>query len=303
MSDDDLSQTRLFLRIVEAGSLRAVAVERGLEPSTVTRRLAALEARLGVRLIRRSRTRSVPTDAGQLFYERMRPLADQVDAIEAEVTGAATVPKGLLRIAAPVDFGARFVAPVATLLADAHPGLTVDLRLGTAFADMVVEGIDVAVRIGRLQDSSLIARRLADIPRVLAAAPVWRDRLGPIDHPSALATAPFVFYRPGQTRAELSFRRDAETVTVEVAGRLAVNNVSAITAMVVAGSALHLGPRWAFADALTNGRVVDLLPAWTAAPLPLNVLMPPTPYQPAKTRAFVAALRARLRMEPALAGG
>lgn len=142
---------QIFVRVVEAGSLRAVALELGVDPSSVSRKINVLEQRLQARLLRRSTKRSEPTEAGQLYYDGIRRLLDERAALEADVAGLVDEPRGRLRIGAPVDFGARFVAPVIAGLMQGAPDLDVELVLGSGFDNLSEAGLDAVVRIGRLR--------------------------------------------------------------------------------------------------------------------------------------------------------
>ncbi|MEM8803992.1 MAG: LysR family transcriptional regulator, partial [Pseudomonadota bacterium] len=206
----------LFLRVIETGSLKAAAAEARTDPSSVSRKIAGLEARVGAKLLIRSTRRSRPTEAGQAYYDGVRHLAAEEAALEAEIAGLSATPKGLLRVTAPLDFGARFVTPVVGRLLAAYPDLSIDLRLGSSFADLREGGVDVAVRIGNLSDSALVARKFADVPRVLVAAPSYLAARGVPQKPLDLAEHDFVFYKPGPGPLTLRLSRAKETVSVTV---------------------------------------------------------------------------------------
>jgi len=297
---DTYAEPRLFLRIVEAGSLRAAAVELGVEPSAVTRRLAALERRLGAKLIVRSRTRSRPTDAGVRYYQRMKGLLAEVDALEAEIGGTAVEPTGILRVTAPGDFGVRFVAPVLREMAARFPRLEVDLRLGSGLADLAEQGIDVAIRIGPLRDSALIARKLGEIPRVVVASPDYLERHGVPKAPQELTDHESVFYLPHRPGAVSVFDGSDGPVEVPLKGRIAINNISAIVDLVEDGAGIHIGPIWAFYDAIEQGRVVQLLAEFPITAFPLHALYVETSYVPAKIRWFIDEMARRARHIPGL---
>jgi DNA-binding transcriptional LysR family regulator len=175
---DPFADLRRFLRVVELGSLRAGAADAGLEPSSVSRRLTALERRLGTKLLERSGARSRPTEAGRRYYDHLRSLLGQMDVIEAEIAGETDTPKGLLRVHAPIDFGQRFVTRWLLDFRRLHPQVDFELILSSRSADIASEGADLALRIGRLQDSVLLARKLADVPRALVASPGYLSRRG-----------------------------------------------------------------------------------------------------------------------------
>ena len=295
-----MDDARLYLRVLDAGSLKAAAAQVGMDPSTVTRRMAALEDRLGVRLLHRSTRRTTPTDAGARYAEGLRRLLEQQDALEAELGGLATVPQGRLRITAPLDFGARFVVPVVAALQDQAPDLEVELELGHSFVSLTEQGIDVAIRVGRLADAALVARRLGAVPRVLVASPDYLARHGSPRRPEDLVDHRFVFYRRENQVARLELVGKDGPVSVPMSGRLYVNSVSAIVDLVAQGRGLHLGPRWAFYAALAAGAVVEVLPAYQTPAYPLHALYAPTPYVPAKIRLFLDAMAAAVRADPAL---
>jgi len=278
---------QLFLRVVEAGSLKAAAEQIGSDPSAVSRRVAALEARLGVKLLNRSTKRSFPTEAGQRYYEGMRRIADAQAALEADVTGLVDTPSGRLRIAAPVDFGARFVTPVLSSLQERYPDLSIELMLGSSFLDLVEQGVDVAVRIGNLPDSSLIAKRLGTVPRVIVASRDYADQHCLPEDPSQLSAHPFIFYRHGQSEDTFDLVRHGKSESVNVTGRITANSVTAIRTLVADGRGLHLGPRWAFEDDLAAGSMVQVLPTHDLHAYPLHALYVAGAFVPAKVRAFI----------------
>lgn len=292
---------RVFIRVVQAGSLKAAAEQLGTDPSTVSRSLARLEQRLGVRLLTRSTRRSTPTDAGARYVEGLRRLAEQQAALEADISGSAEVPRGRLRVTAPVDFGARFVVPALAKLADAAPGLEVEAVLGSGFVDLVEQGFDVAIRIGRLADSTLIARRLGVVPRVLVGAPGYFKRYGRPRTAAELAGHEFVLYLRGNAEATFELRApDGATVAATLRGRITVNSIRATVALVEEGRGLSLAPLWAFEESLAAGRVEAVLADHGLPAYPMHAVYAATSYVPAKIRAFVDAMAAQVRAEPTL---
>ncbi len=276
----------IFIRVVEAGSLRAVAQELGVDPSSISRKVSALEHRLQAKLLRRSTKRSEPTEAGLRYYEGIRRLLDERATLESEISGLHEEPRGRLRIGAPVDFGARFVAPVVAELLAEFSALDVELVLGSGFDDLTEAGLDAVVRVGNLTDSSLIAKRVGKVPRVTAGSRRYLDERGTPRKPADLASHPFVFYRNGQRRDQLVFSKAGRKVSVEITGRSAANSVSAIRQLVLGGTGLHFGPVWAVEKELASGELIALLPDWTSVSYPIHVLWLPTEYLPAKIRIF-----------------
>lgn len=290
MDQSDLT----FLRIVEAGSLRAAAEQMNADPSAVSRRLSALEHRLGVKLLHRSTRRSFPTEAGTRYYEGLRRLADEKMSLEAQVSGEIDVPSGLLRVAAPVDFGALFVAPVLNEMQTRFPKLTVEMSLGSEFEEIAQQNIDVAVRIGRLPDSSLICRRLGEVQRVLVGSKEYIDKNGNPKHPEDLDHHEFVFYTRRQSQRPVDFHGPHGKVQVKMSGRFTVNSVTALHMLVESGRGLHVGPMWAFRDAISAGRLIHLLPDYRLDAYELNAIFKSADFVPAKIRRFIDFLNAEI---------
>lgn len=294
------SSEQIFLRVVEAGSLKAAAEQIGLDPSAVSRKLAALEARLGVKLLERSTRRTVPSDAGRRYYEGMRRLIDEQTALEARVAEFAEKPAGRLRVTAPVDFGARFVTPVISALRQEAPDLAIELHLGSHFFDLTEQGIDVAIRIGQLDTRGMSARRVGAVPRVLVASAAYLDQHAPIERPEDLASHPFVLYRAGQTSLTLRMAHRGQPRSIVVSGELSANSVSSVRELVLRGHGLHMGPVWAFQDEIKRGRLRAVLPAYTLPSFPLHAVHAPSHYLPAKISSFIDRLAASVAAEPAL---
>ncbi|MHA7873674.1 MAG: LysR substrate-binding domain-containing protein, partial [Hyphococcus sp.] len=277
--------------------------EVGADPSVVSRRISSLEARLGVRLLQRSTRRSSPTEAGERYYAGLRRLVDEQMALENDVAGLVDTPTGRLRIAAPVDFGARFVTPVIADLQARFPDLVVDLVLGSAFADLIESNIDVAIRIGALPDSSLIAKRIGVVPRIIVASEGFVKANGAPARPAELVRYPFIFYGGGQRELTIELRKSGKTEKVTVYGSVTVNSVTAIRALVTAGRGLHLGPVWAFEDGLADTSVVRVLPRYEPEAFPLHALYPASSFVPAKTRMFIDAFAQAMRASTAVRTG
>jgi DNA-binding transcriptional LysR family regulator len=295
------SDERLFLRVVEAGSLKAAAEQVGMDPSTLSRRLAQLEARLQVKLLHRSTRKSVPTDAGAKYYEGLRRLTEQQLALEAEIAGSFEQPRGRLRVTAPVEFGATFVVPVLEQLQEKFPDLEVDLLLGSSFMDLAERGIDVAIRIGNLSDSPWKARKLGAVPRVLVASKDYLKKRGVPTCPNDLANHDFIFYVPSNRQTPMEIvSKEGEVFRIPVNGRFVVNSVRGIRQMVERGRGIHLGPLWAYHRLLQTRKLKQLLSNWHLPAYPLHALYAPSPYVPAKTRIFIDNMAAYVRQQPTL---
>lgn len=290
-----------FQRVLELGSIRAAAQEAGLEPSSVSRAITRLEARLNTRLVDRTHGRTEPTPAGARYYEQMRALLAQVAAVEADVSGDAEQPKGLLKVNAPIGFGERFVARWLLEFARENEQVDVQLTLSSRFVDLRADGIDIAIRIGRLPDSSLKATKLADVPRVLVAAPAYLERHGVPGSPDELVAHDHVFFAPANRNTPLELTApDGRVYGIERRGRVTVNAVDAVVSAVEAGFGIHAGPRWAFQASLDAGRSVELLPEYTMASFPMNAVWSPAVLLPARIRRCLDFLRHSVRSVPGL---
>jgi DNA-binding transcriptional LysR family regulator len=281
---------QLFVRVVESGSFKKAAEYLKLEPSSVSRQIAALEERLQVRLLRRSTQRTTPTELGQRYYQRLRVILDDQLALEEEIRSGVSLLAGDLRITAPVDFGTRFVVPVVCQLQELAPELSVQLLLGSPFESLLENDLDVAVRIGELPDSSLIAKRLGDNRRVLVASPEYLDKQGTPTSLEQLAAHNFILYSSGQARSDIEFSDGSRYSHLKIRSNLTVNSVAAIRRLVLQGKGIHLGPLWVFAEDIEAGRLVRLLPDRPLRSFPVHAVYPARSYLPVKVKEFIRLL-------------
>lgn len=280
--DWTISDIRTFLAVLDAGSISGAAARADLSKSVVSKRISDFESALGVALFVRHAGRITPTDAALTLADRLRPaLAELVAATES--VGAEVELRGRLAIAAPMSFGIRHLGPVIAGFARAHPGLEMVLDYDDQLADLGRAGFDAGLRIGDLKDSSLMARRVCEDPRVLVASPDYLALHGPIDRPSDLARHPAIGYLNARMGDLWPF---AEILPPPV-GRITANNGDAIRDLAIGGLGLALLPLFIVHDALRDGRLVRLLPGLPQRPLPVSVIWPPVRPMPRKTRAFV----------------
>jgi DNA-binding transcriptional LysR family regulator len=297
-----LDELHLFCRIVELGSLRAAGEEIGTDPSSVTRRLSSLEERLGTRLIARSRVRSTATEAGQRYYRELKVLLEQLSAVEEDIGNIAAVPRGVLRVAAPSVFGARHVGPWLHELQREAPGLAIELVLTDRALDLVENGIDLAVRIGVLPDSSLTALRLGAMHTVLVAAPSYLERAGIPRAPRDLERHQFILHAGELQGATLALTGPGKrNLRLLCKSQFTVSSILGVSEAVLAGAGVNAGPRWLYADPIKRGELVHVLPAWSPPTFPIHALTLPGRYRPAKIAAALEMLRARVRTLPGVA--
>jgi DNA-binding transcriptional LysR family regulator len=295
------AELRLFLRVVELGTIRAAARELGLEPSSISRRLSGLEARLGTKLLERARAHTRPTEAGRRYYERLRALMAEIDALEADVAGEAERPRGLLRVNSTIDFGQLYLAGWLLDFKALHPGLDVELTLAAQRIDLVAAGVDVAIRVGAQPDSALKSRTLARAERVLVAAPAYLARRGVPTAPADLTDHDHIFFLSENRHQPLRLTGpDGTRHEIPRRGGVTINAVMSLVDAAKRGFGLHMGPRWALADALDRGEVVEVLPDYRHEPMPMMAVWAPAVFLPARIRAFVDFIADRVRALPGM---
>ena len=283
---DRLAAMETFARVVETGSFSAAARRLGVGQPAVSKSVAQLESRLGVRLLMRSTRGLAPTEAGLNFYERAKRALQEADEAEAAARGAGAGLAGHLRLSAAVTFARIHVVPRLGEFLAAHPDLTMEVVLDDRPIDLFEDGIDVALRMGSLADSGLTARKLATSRRLLVAAPDYFARRGEPASPAELSEHEAIVYdQPGGGTA-WSFRKDASEVSVSVAGRLKVSAAEGVRAAVLAGMGLAVASEWMFAPELATGAVRPVLTDWSLPQLDLWAVYPSGRMPTAKARAF-----------------
>lgn len=286
---DKLRAMQTFVRIVERGSLTAAAETMASSLPAVVRTLAALEAALGVRLLNRTTRRIALTDEGREYYERCRRVLAELDAAEAALSARRAAPRGRLRVTAPVTFGRLHVAPLATEFAAAHPAVELELALLDRVVDLLEEGIDAAVRIAELADSSMVALPVGHTTRVVCASPAYLKRAGTPRAPAELARHRCVGFEPGAH----AWHFGKERVAVHCA--LASNQVDVNLAACVAGLGLGRFLAYQVQALLDAGRLKRVLAEFEPAPLPIHVVYAHARHLSTNVRAFVDWIVPRLR--------
>jgi len=286
---DDINELRTFVSVVAARSLSAAAREMDLALSVVSKRLAALERRTGIRLIARSTRRLAPTEEGMDLYERAQRILAEVDQAEAALTSGQAEPQGLLRVSAPVAFGRLHVGPVCGALVREYRMLSIDLVLTDRLVDLIEEGVDVVVRIGPPQDSQLVMRKLIDDYRIVVGAPAYLQERGTPATPAELEAHDCVHYRGVGARWRL-VSLTGEAVEVQADSRLRSNSGEAALDWALAGYGLVMNSWVDVKDYLRSGRLVHVLPEWRSDPAPVCALFPSSRQLPTRVRVFIEAM-------------
>lgn len=296
---DRIELMQTFIRIVDAGSLSAAAAQLGTTQPTVSRRLQALERTLGLRLIKRSTHGLGLTDDGKRCYAHARDLLDSWRAMEADLRGAQAAPQGMLRVLVPHAFGQdQLIAPLARFLRQ-YPGVSVEWLLHDRRPDFVAEGIDCAIQVGAVDDPAMVAQRLAEVPRIVVAAPQLLAGGGVPQDAQALAALPWLALR--------TYYRDEVTLTgpggavsrFAINPRMATDSLYALRNAAMGGLGAAIVSAWLVEADIAQGRLVHLAPDWQAAPLPVHLVYPHARFYPARLTRFLEVMREAM---PGLAG-
>ena len=296
---DRFTSMQVFVRVAALGSFSAAGRALNLSQTMVTKHVAALEGRLGIKLLHRSTRKLVLTEGGRSFLAASERILAEMEEAEASATLDRVEPRGTLRLNVPLTFGFREIAPALADLARLYPSVSVDLGLADRYVDLIEEGWDLAIRIGRLQDSSLVARKLAPCRIVVCAAKTYLDShgipLAPDDltrHnclgytlPTALSASRWIFGREGAT-------------IVPVAGNLRANNGDALLGAALAGQGIIYQPTFLVGDSLRDGSLVRVLAEHEIPELGIYAVLPSGRQAPAKVRVVIDFLAARFAPEP-----
>ena len=283
-----LKQIETFVSVANRGSLTAAATAEGVAPGVVSRRLDALEARLGVKLLLRTTRRVTLTFEGSAYLEDCQRILRELGDAEASVSLGGVKARGHLRLSAPAGFGRRHVAPLIMQFLDANPEVTVNLDLSDRLVDLVNEGVDCAIRVGELTDSSLVSIKLAENRRVVVASPDYLERHGT---PQTLADlASHNCLSLGQQRGWL-FRDGEEIASIKVSGQLECNDGAVLHEWALAGRGLAWRSLWEVGADLQSGALVSVLDGFAAPPTGIHAVFPQRKYLPLRVRLLIDHLK------------
>jgi DNA-binding transcriptional LysR family regulator len=285
-----LNDMALFVEVVKARSFRRAAEAIGMPNSTLSRRISALEKAIGLRLLHRTTRKIELTGAGQLYFERSKRIVDEARLAHEQLGEMLAQPSGLLRVSLPVDFATIYLAPLVAEFARRYPGISFEFDLTPRRVDLVAEPFDVAIRMGELADSHLIARQLARLPRYLYASPRYLEISGEPKKPDDLAQHECL-RMPRATTWTLD--DGTKKVEVAVGGRFTLNSVGMIRRLATLDLGIALHAEAIVADDLAAGRLRRVLPQWQATPIAVYAITE-TRLLPAKTQRFIEFLQERL---------
>jgi DNA-binding transcriptional LysR family regulator len=277
----------VFVRVVELGSLSAAGRHLRLSPAVVSHRLQQLESHLGARLLNRTTRQVQPTEQGLVYYQACQDVMDALERAESAIADAGGMPRGSLRVTAPLGFGRRVLAPLVPEFQARHPEVDVRLRLSDHLIDLLEEAVDCAIRMAVLADSSLIVRKIADCPRVLCAAPAYLEAHGHPAVPEDLLEHRCLLLRfAGSQQFRWTLTTPDGPVTLPVGGPLDADDGDVLTEWALLGQGIALKPLWEVAAHLRQGRLEPVLSDFPPEPAALAVLYPHRRLLPAKVKAF-----------------
>lgn len=285
---DTVVGLQLFIRVVETGSFSKASADLGITQPTATKHVAMLEKRLGARLFHRSTRGVTPTEVGAAYYDQCKVIVRQLDDADNLAALMQSRVQGTLRVSTSVAFGRRVLTPLVLRFMQQHPGLQVDLGFEDRYVNLVEQGVDLALRMGRLADSTLGARYLGTNPWVLVAAPGYLARHGTPQTPADVVQHAALVYSSVQGDDRWHFSgADGQALAVPVTGPLRSNNLSALLAAARAGMGLAILPRYVAHESLNSGAVRPLLEAWALPAQEIHAVFPSPRLLPTKVSGFV----------------
>jgi DNA-binding transcriptional LysR family regulator len=295
---DALAGMQAFNAVVESGGFAAAATRLGLSRALISKRVAALERALGARLLARTTRRVAITEAGAAFHRRSAGILANFEEARAELGELQAEPRGTLKVSAPMSFGTLYLGPLIGPFLAQCPGLSIELTLNDRFVDLLEDGVDVAIRIGTLRDSTLVARRLAGTRHVLCAAPAYLKRHAAPHQPADLADHRCLHYGYLSGGPRWRFAGPERSASVAIRPVLTANNGDVLRAAALDGQGIVLLPDFIIARDLKAGRLVGLLPGWRPPESAVHAIRPAGALLTAKVRRFIDFLAGRFARPP-----
>jgi len=288
---DRLISERMFVTVLETGSFAAAAQRLGTSSGQASKLVSKLEADLGVRLLHRTTRALSPTEAGQAYFDRLRGLLDEFDALDTETRNAALLPRGKIRLSAPLSFGTIRLAPHLASFAKTYPDIALEVQFSDRLVNLVDEGFDMAIRVGKPRDTTLIARKLCSAELIIAAAPAYLAANGIPETPQDLTHHDCLLDTNSRDPKTWRF---AQNQKVAVNGRLTFSNASVCMIAAEAGLGIAASPDFVLADSLAAGRLVRLLAGYAEAPMGVFALYPSGRHLALKMRVLIDFLAQHL---------
>ncbi|WP_135080429.1 LysR family transcriptional regulator [Terasakiella sp. SH-1] len=288
---NNLTGMMIFAQVIQSGSFSKAAEDLGMSKSSVSKKVSYLEDRLGVRLLNRTTRKLSLTEVGQVFYERCERIMSEAEEAELAITRLQDEPRGQLKISAPVSFGVQHLGKPLAVFGTKYPDLSMDVQLNDRFVDIVDEGFDLAIRIGRLPDSSLIAKKVGSSRLVACAAPDYWEKHGNPQHPKDLVGHNCLIYTLARNSENWTYTENGQTETVKLSGNFTANNGNVISEMAIAGAGVCISPAFIVGPDLAKGRLVCVLEDYEVEPINIYAVYPHNRHLSAKVRLFVDFLK------------
>jgi len=295
---DQLEGMRLFVRVAEQGSFAAVALQMGVARSVVTRRIAGLESRLGTKLIARSTRRLSLTSAGTVYLEKCREILDMVEAAETGLDAERQMPRGAIRISVPLSFGQRYLAPLLLEFSQRYPEVALNMDFTDRRANLIEEGVDLAIRVTDRLGPQEVARRLSSTRLAVVSSPAYLAQYGEPKRPADLAGHECLAYTLSAT-ASWQFSVDGKPQSIPVHGRIQANNGDVLLQAAVNGLGITCQPTFIAADALATGQLREILAGYPIPDIGIYAVLPGNRHIPLRVRVLIDFLIERLGPEPA----
>ena len=294
----DIDNIRAFIAVYRVGSFVDVANERNVASSTVSRAVASLEAQLNTRLFQRTTRKLVPTQEGELYFEKILPLIEEMDLVHQSLIDSGTTPSGHLRVTASASYGQIVIAPILKAFRNQYPNIELEFILSDGHIDLINDQVDIAIRHGNLSDSSLIARKLADVKYHLVSSKAYLTQRDVPQVPDDLLDHELLTFAYDNFRNAWNFQRDGVSQSISIRPIMTATNAATIRQSVRDGMGIALLADWTIRCDLSSGKLVELLPDWQVTGLSREpviwLVYPSRRFVPAKTRAFIDFLSKRV---------
>lgn len=295
----EISVLRIFIEVMRQGSFAAVARERNIDPSSVSRSISGLEQELGVRLFQRTTRKLSPTEAGIIYFNRIEPLIEEMQRAVELITEVSGQPKGTLKVTASVSFGLKCIVPLLAEFGMLYPELSVDLLLTDSRVDLLTERVDLAIRLGQLRDSTLIAQKLMSTRYLVCASPGYLKQWGQLNQPEEITQHNCLLFPFAGFRSRWIFKdSQGEISEIPVSGRNIISNAIGLQQCAIAGMGLALLPHWLVDEDLEAGKLIKVLPNYDVTATDFDTLAwlvyPSRTYVPLKVKVFMDFLKKHL---------
>ncbi|OOR98025.1 LysR family transcriptional regulator [Canicola haemoglobinophilus] len=284
---DKLNAISIFCKVVETQSFTQAAAQQNISVAMASKLIAQLEEQLKTRLLQRTTRKTVPTETGILYYQRCQPILAELEDAETSISNFATSLQGNLSISVPRDFGLRFIAPNLPTFIKAHPNLHIEIEFNDRMVDLVAEGVDIALRIGSLQDSSLVAKKIASSTMHFVASPDYLKQHGIPQTPEDLENHDCLLYKTTGNQVYWEFAKENKIQRIKMRSKLISNNGLTLAELAKNGLGIINTPLFFIEDELASGELVEILPEYHQQKLDLHIVYPHRRHLSAKVRAFI----------------